>query len=1017
MKTRKMLYGLIALIFLGGLISVVMARPSAAQPSDPVEVLRQETDGTARVSYHAETGMLRFIGTDLAHPMPQPSVLPAGATAEDAARQFLGAYGSAFGLKDQAQELTIERSKATEDGRSVVRFQQVYQGVPVVGGELVVQLNSDKQVLSVNGEVLPDLKLDVTPSLDVETARQKAVAAVAKAYSVSADSLAATAPELWLYNPVLLAGTGPHITSLVWRMEVTPNALLPIRELVLVEAHAGIVVLHFNQVDTVKNRTTYTANNGTTLPGTLVCNESDPNCAAGDNDAQKAHIYAGATYDFYFANHNRDSIDNAGMTIVSTVHYGSAYENAFWNGEQMVYGDGAGFSNADDVVGHELTHGVTDYESSLFYYYQSGAINESFSDVWGEFVDLSDGMGNDDLSVRWLMGEDVTGWDPIRSMSDPTIYDDPDKMSSSYYYCGEADAGGVHSNSGVNNKAAFLMTDGGTFNGQTITGLGIAKVAKIYYEVQTNLFTTASDYQDLYDDLLQACSNLIGPGGITAGDCQQVQKVVTAVEMNTQPAGCTAPEAPVCPAGQVPNNIFFDNLEIPASGNWSSGSVSGSENEWYYPQNPNSVGIDATYASSGIYNFWGYDRGATGDYAMAMNPSILLPAGTIYMHFQHSYGFEGENYDGSVLEYSMNGGIWTDAGGLITDNPYNGVISADYGNPLGGRSGFVAESHGYISSRLNLSGMAGQSVKFRFRIGTDGSTDDYGWFIDDIRIYTCGSSVPTSTPTTTPTRTPTPTGWTPLPTQGNYLPIVRKDKTSTPNPTATSSPTPTSPPALPNTLYSIGDSAVIQGHAGTNYGDYIDMLVGYDDMYNPDMQIMRGLIKFDLSAIPAGTTINNASLNVYYMGYWDYLNYSRTFTPYRISSSWSELEVTWNNQPSIAEAYGTASITANESWRYVAFNVTDLVRGWVNGSYTNYGIMLRGPEWSGSDSSWREFNTREGDFIPYLSLTYNGITMTFVSHPAKAGAQARSILDTLPGRIDGEACLDQSSLARCFIHR
>jgi len=800
MKTRKWLYGLIAFLFLGGLIPVLMARPSAAQTSDPVEKLLQQTDGAARVSYHAETGKVRFIGTDSTHPMPQPFALTAGATDEQAARQFLGAYGSAFGVIDQAQELNVARATKTEDGRSVVRFQQVYQGVPVVGGELVVQMNSAKNVLSVNGEVLPDLKLDVTPSLAPDAARQSAIAAIAKIYQMNPSDLTATAPELWIVNPVILGGPGPKINSLVWRMDVTPTTLLPIKEFVLVEAHTGAVVVSFNQIDTARNRTTYTANNGTSLPGTFVCNESDPTCSAGDNDAQKAHIYAGSTYDFYYNYHGRDSIDNAGMTIISTVHYDSGYCNAFWSGTQMVYGDGCGVSNADDVIGHELTHGVTDYESHLFYYYQSGAINESFSDVWGEFVDQTDGLGTDTPAVKWYMGEDATGMGAIRNMKNPPEFGDPDWIGSPNYYCANVDAwnndnGGVHTNSGVNNKAAYLMTDGDFFNGQTIVGLGITKVAKIYYEVNTNLFTSAGDYQDLYDDLQQACTTLIGTAGITAADCQEVQKVVTAVGMNTQPAGCAATEAPVCSTGQIPNYIFSDNLENPGSGYWSSGPVSGSVNEWYYPENPNPY-WDARYGTSGIYNLFGIDIDTTGDYAIGMNYPVTLPSGTSYLRFNHSFGFEGFGWDGGVLEYSANGGSWTDAGSLFIDNPYNGTISGG-SNPLDGRQAFIADSFGYTSSRLDLSGLGGQNVKFRFRIGTDSSGWDLGWYIDDFGIYTCQSAVPTNTPTPTRTKTATPIGWTPQPMQYNYLSHLRKDFTATPTPTVTPTPTPVLPTSTP----------------------------------------------------------------------------------------------------------------------------------------------------------------------------------------------------------------------------
>ena len=266
-----------------------------------------------------------------------------------------------------------------------------------------------------------------------------------------------------------------------------------------------------------------------------MCNESNPTCAGGDAHAAAAHLNAGDTYDFYLANHGRDGITGTGSVIRSTVHYSVGYDNAFWNGTQMVYGDAAGFPLADDVVAHELTHGVTQYTSRLYYYYQSGAINESFSDLWGEFVDQTNGRGNDSSGVRWLMGEDVSGLGAIRSMSNPPLYGSPDRMTSVLYYLGEDDNGGVHINSGINNKAAYLMVDGGTFNGQTVQPLGIIKTAKIYYEAQTNLLTSGSDYADLYNALFQACQNLVGTSGIFADDCEEVRKATLAVEMNLQP--------------------------------------------------------------------------------------------------------------------------------------------------------------------------------------------------------------------------------------------------------------------------------------------------------------------------------------------------------------------------------------------------------------------------------------------------------------------------------------------------
>jgi len=281
-----------------------------------------------------------------------------------------------------------------------------------------------------------------------------------------------------------------------------------------VDAHSGMIILSLNLLDTARNRITYTLNNGTNYSSaTQVCNESNPNCTGGDTDEINAHVYGGDTYDFYWNNHGRDSIDNAGMTIKSYVHYSFGYCNAFWDGSRMTYGDNTGGSGCfivvDDVVGHEMTHGVTEFESGLIYSYQSGAINESFSDIWGEWIDLTNGKGNDTPEVSWLIGED-TSIGAIRSMKDPTTFGDPDRMDSPYYYHGSGDNGGVHYNSGVGNKAAYLITDGDTFNGYTVTGIGITKAAEIYYEVQTNILTPSSNYYALYLGLYQACINLIG---------------------------------------------------------------------------------------------------------------------------------------------------------------------------------------------------------------------------------------------------------------------------------------------------------------------------------------------------------------------------------------------------------------------------------------------------------------------------------------------------------------------------
>ncbi|HEY1014004.1 MAG TPA: hypothetical protein VGE07_14930, partial [Herpetosiphonaceae bacterium] len=199
-------------------------------------------------------------------------------------------------------------------------------------------------------------------------------------------------------------------------------------------------------------------------------------------------------------------------------------------------------------------------------------------------------------------------------------------------------------------------------------------------------------------------------------------------------------------AGQSAINVFFDNMENPAAGNWASAAIAG-ENAWFYPASQSPFG-SFVYATSGAENLWGYAQGGTSsqpavpaDIAIAMTRSVQVPSGA-FLRFNHSYGFEADstsNYDGGVVEYSINnGGTWQDVGGLFDNNGYGGTMETGE-NPLGGRQGFVDHSNGYGASRANLSDLAGQSVRFRFRIGTDSQVDDYGWFIDDVQIYSCAT--------------------------------------------------------------------------------------------------------------------------------------------------------------------------------------------------------------------------------------------------------------------------------------
>lgn len=249
---------------------------------------------------------------------------------------------------------------------------------------------------------------------------------------------------------------------------------------------------------------TYTASNRQTLPGTIL---TDADNVWNDPAGVDAHAYAAKTYDYYKDKFGRNSIDGRGLQLRSTVHYGNRYNNAFWNGSQMTYGDGDGskfiaFSGDPDVVGHELTHGVTEYTSNLEYYGESGALNEAFSDI----------IGNDIQRKNWLLGEDIytpnIAGDALRSLSNPTLYDQPDHYSN--LYRGSSDNGGVHTNSGIINKAYYLLAQGGTFHGVTVNGIGRDAAVQIYYSAFTNYLTSSSNFSNTRAAVIQAAKDLYG---------------------------------------------------------------------------------------------------------------------------------------------------------------------------------------------------------------------------------------------------------------------------------------------------------------------------------------------------------------------------------------------------------------------------------------------------------------------------------------------------------------------------
>lgn len=299
-----------------------------------------------------------------------------------------------------------------------------------------------------------------------------------------------------------------------------------------------------------KERVVFDAQNGSKLPGTEVRSEGDDPVA--DVAVNEAYDGSGTTYDLYSNVYERDSIDGNGLRLDSTVHYQKGYDNAFWNGQQMVYGDGDEdlpeaqrlfnrFTIALDVIGHELTHGVTSYEANLAYWDQPGALNESMSDVFGSLVKQYQRQQTA-AEADWIIGEglftsNVNGVG-IRSMKAPgTAYDDPvlgkdpQPGHMDNYVKTIEDNGGVHINSGIPNHAFYVIA-------LEIGGYAWEKAGMIWYKTLTEKLAERSTFQEAADLSFAAAGELYGSGSLEQNAVKKGWEEVGIMIGGNAPTGC-----------------------------------------------------------------------------------------------------------------------------------------------------------------------------------------------------------------------------------------------------------------------------------------------------------------------------------------------------------------------------------------------------------------------------------------------------------------------------------------------
>ncbi|WP_434447284.1 M4 family metallopeptidase [Lentzea sp. E54] len=477
------------------------------------------------------------------------TVKATSADPEVAAAQHLPAVTSGF----HAVPGTLHQvSVRTLDGGSAVRYRQQVDGVPVLGAEVVQLLDRSGALISAQGRSSRAVT-GAFRNTDLGAVARAAVTTVAARAGGDLTKLVTEPARRRWYDATLLGISGDGVAR--------PAHLVTVRGAghgqrweVVVDDATTTAVTAWESAESVNNRVVCDARQKevftwfTTqerLQADVRCGTSfqptraEDDQPSGETDVDNVYDYLGQTSALY-ARHLRvdltsmlgvDVGDGNGKALRATVRLcsfeeGCPYLNAFWDGEQMAFGEGV---TTKDVTGHEVTHGVTQKISGLLYRGDSGAINEALSDIFGEFVDQV-GAGKP-ASTRWQIG-DGSSIGVIRDMADPRKYRQPDQVNGEFWVTDS----NPHLNSGVANKAAQLITDGGSFADERINGLGLDKSIALWWAVQNQL-TPASTFRDLGRALGTACSlnARAGVAGTTAADCDQVQKAVRATRMDEHP--------------------------------------------------------------------------------------------------------------------------------------------------------------------------------------------------------------------------------------------------------------------------------------------------------------------------------------------------------------------------------------------------------------------------------------------------------------------------------------------------
>ncbi|MGR6536249.1 M4 family metallopeptidase [Streptomyces rochei] len=471
------------------------------------------------------------------------------------------------------EKLVVRDVVKDRDGTVHTRYERTYDGLPVLGGDLVVTSDAGKTERVVKATQKPIAPATVTPKISAAKAETQAVAAAKAAGAEAPDAERAPRKVIWAANGTPVLAYETVVGGL--QEDGTPNELHVVTDAAtgakLYEYQAihngtgntmysGTVTLgtaqsgsSYTLTDTARgNHKTYNLNRGTSGTGTLFTGPDDVwgngSASNAETAAADAHYGAALTWDYYKNVQGRSGIRGDGVGAYSRVHYGNNYVNAFWSDSCfcMTYGDGSGNANpltSIDVAAHEMTHGVTSHTAGLVYSGESGGLNEATSDIFGAAVEFHANNASD--VGDYLIGEeiDINGdGTPLRYMDKPS----KDGASKDYWYSGIGNVD-VHYSSGPANHFFYLLSEGSgtkTINGVTydsptsdglpVTGIGREKAAKIWFRALTTKFTSTTNYAGARTGTLAAAGELYGTDST---EYKAVQDAWAGINVGARPGG------------------------------------------------------------------------------------------------------------------------------------------------------------------------------------------------------------------------------------------------------------------------------------------------------------------------------------------------------------------------------------------------------------------------------------------------------------------------------------------------